>query len=296
MSHLPLALSLDHAAALIASARAGRAYGRTASDGFQIELPAYDGFGTLARSDLEVLAALYFAAETELTGLPIVAEALAENRFGLNLNDRAAAEALEALAAQMREAWINRALRNQIFLRVFGLGEADPNLGDTVVNREFEPHFARFCAAVMATVQDLSGWGAPAGAAMRLAVAAQALVGNLAGRAQGNTLVVAERLARQVQLSVTALNHPGMAMLFMGRTAWDVVRGVLGPDTPDLQAEVTQAQTGMRLLSWLTQHLDAVQAADAQGVIDAVRAEPGLPGWAEQWLDAAGVRPMGAAE
>ncbi|MGQ0564368.1 MAG: hypothetical protein ACT4OK_04775 [Gemmobacter sp.] len=289
MIHLPLALSLDHTAALIASARAGRAFGRTASDGFLIDLPAYDGFGTLARSDLEVMAALYFAAEVELTGLPLVAEALAEQRFALNLTDRGAAEALETLAAAMRDKWIDRALRNQIFLRVFGLGEADANLGDTAVNREFEPRFARFCAAVMATVQDLSGWGAPAGAAMRLA-----LTGNLAGRAQGNTLVVAERLAAQVRLSVTALNHQGLATLFMGRTAWDVVRAVLGPDAPDLQAEVTQAQTGMRLLSWLTLHLEAVQAADAQGVIDAVRAEAGLAGWAEQWLDAAGVRPMGA--
>lgn len=294
MMMLPLALSIDHAAALLSSARAGRAFGRTASDSLVIELPAYDGFGTLARSDLEVLAALYFAAQTEMTGLPAVAEALAEHRYGLNLTDPGAFEALEALAGQMRREWLDRTLRNQIFLRVFGLGEADPNLGDSAVNRAFEPRFARFCAAVLASVQELSGYGAPAGAAMRLAVAAQAVIGNLAGRTQGNTLVVAERLSRQVQLSVTALNHPGLATLFMGRTAWDVVRGVLGPDAPDLQAEVTQAQTGMRLLSWLTQALGAVQSADAQGVIDALRAEAGLPGWAEQWLDAAGALQAGA--
>lgn len=297
----PLALSLSLAEGLLARASgraadrrpAGLAQGLTAADRLFVDLPGLGGGGAgrLDAQAAEILAALYFAAETEETFLPAVAEELARNRFGLNLTDRGAAEALEALAAAMRGHWVGRALRNQIFARVFGLGEADPNLGDLAVNHEFEPRFARFCAAISRAARDLAGRGAPAGAAMRLAVAAQALSGNLDGRVQGNTLIVADRLTEQLRLSIAALHHPGMARLFMGHTAWDVVRGVLGPDTPDLAARITRAQTGLRLMTWLARHLPALQGADAQAIIDAVAAEPGLAGWAEFWLEASGVAP-----
>jgi hypothetical protein len=296
MTSLPLALSLGHVDGLLAHARAAQSFSyTTAADPFLIDLPAYDGGGgEVTQASLEVIGALYFAAEIEATYLPAVAEQLAENRYGLNLTDRGAAEALEKLATEMRHEWVDRRLRNQIFVRCFGIGEADPNLGDTVVNREFEPRFARFCLALVDSARDLGGWGAPSGAAMRAAVAAQALTANLSGRMQGNTLVATERLVRQLNLSITALNHQGLASLFMGRTAWDVVRGVLGPDTPDLQAQVTQAQTGLRLMTWLSRVLPAVQTADAQAIIDAIQGEAGLQGWAELWLDAAGVQTHGA--
>lgn len=293
---LPLALSLDHVAQLLGRARAGslaRPLGLPAQgDPFFLDLPAIgDAGGTVTAPAVETMASLYFAAEVEGTYLAPVAEELAQNRFGLNLTDRAAAEALEQLARAMRGDWVGRPLRNQIFARTFGIGEADPNLGDTAVNREFEPRFARFAAALSASARDLSGWGAPAGAAMRAAVAGQALLGNLGNRMQGNTLIVTERLAAQLRLCITALNHPGMTALFMGRTAWDVVRGVLGDQTPDLAAHVTRAQTGLRMLSWLSQNLGPVRAADAQGIVDAIRGEAGLQGWAELWLDAAGIAP-----
>jgi hypothetical protein len=84
-----------------------------------------------------------------------------------------------------------------------------------------------------------------------------------------------------------------MATLFMGRTAWDVVRGVLGPDTPDLAARTARAQTGLRLMTWFARNLGALQGADAQAIIDAVTAEPGLAGWAEFWLEASGIARRG---
>jgi hypothetical protein len=290
----PLALSLGHVAALIARARNG--YGQVlaftaAADPLLIDLPPFDGGvgGNITQASMEIIASLYFAAEIEGTYLPAVAEQLAEHRFGLNLTDQAAAEALEALVREMRQAWVDRTLRNQIFLRCFGIGEADSTLGDTSLNRQFEPLFARLCSTLSAAARDLQYGGAPAGAAMRTAVASQALLSNLSGRMQGNTLIVTERLNRQLQLSVTALNHPGMTSLFMGRTAWDVVRGVLGPDLPDLTKQVTRAQTGLRLLSWMARSLQVLQSTDAQGIIDGITAEAGVPGWAELWLDAAGI-------
>lgn len=286
----PLALSLGHVARLLEGARAAQSLSFAASvDRLLIDLPSYHGGDAVSATAVEVMAALYFAAEVETTYLPAVAEELAQHRFGLNLTDAGAAEALEALATQMRGRWVDRTLRNQIFARSFGIGEADPNLGDIAVNREFEPRFARLCAALAASSRDLHGWGAPAGAAMRAAVAAQALLSNLSGRMQGNTLVVAERLAQQLNLAITALDHPGMTSLFMGRTAWDVVRGVLGNDTPDLEAAVTQAQSGLRMLTWLARNLGPLRAAEAQGIVDAIRAEPNLQGWAEMWLAASGI-------
>jgi len=293
---LPLAQSLGHAEALLRRARgAGGGWARAASaaDLF-IDLPAHPGLsgGLTSPAAIETLAALYFAAELEGTHLVSVAELLAVERFSLNLTDRSAAEALEALAQAQRRRWVERTLRNQIFARTFGIGFADTNLGEAAVNHEFEPRFARFCISAGAAAHQLSGWGAPAGAAMRLSVAAQSLLGNLGPRAQGNTLVVAERLTGQLRQALAVLNHPGIAAVFMGRNAWDVLRGVLGPDTPDLPGHVNRAQTGMRLMSWLAGALGPVTSADAQAVIDAVTRAPGLAGWAEIWLDAAGMGGM----
>lgn len=295
MSATPLALSLEHVSRLLGRARgAGGGAARTlGTDPYFIDLPAYGGAGgdAVSASSLAVIASLYFAAGVEETYLPAVAEELARNRYGLQLTDREAAEALENLAREMETRWVGRTLRNQIFARVFGIGEPDQNQGDAATNREFEPLFARFCAAAAGAARDLQGWGAPGYAAMRLQVAAQAVISNLGPRMQGNTLIVTERLAAQLRLSIAALNHPGMTALFMGRTAWDVVRGVLGPDAPDLGRAVNQAQTGLRLLSWLAAHLEAIRASEAQGIIDAVQAEPGLDGWAQLWMEGAGISP-----
>ena len=295
MSELPLVQSLSHVATLLERARPS--FARTATftnggDPLFIDLPVFTGgaAGTVSAQAVQVLGSLYFLAEIEGTYLPSVAEEIANNRFTLNLTDREAAQALETLASRMRQDWVDRSLRNQIFARVFGIGYADPNLGDTAINSEFEPQFARFCMAIAATARDLRGWGAPAGAAARASVAAQSLLRNLAGRAQGNTLIVTEQITDQLRVSIEALNHPGLAALFMGRTAWDVVRGVLGADTPDMQGQVNRGQTGLRLFSWLSSHLDALRELDAQGVMDAVVSEPQLQGWAEVWLDAAGIQ------
>lgn len=294
MSAPPLVQSLGHVATLLDRARPGFAGAMAFSAGgdpYFIDLPAFQGGagGTISPQAMQVLASLYFLAEIEGTYLPAVAEELTNTRFTLNLSDRDAVQGLETLAGQMRQAWVDRTLRNQIFARVFGIGYADPNLGDTAINRQFEPQFARFCMAIAVTARDLGGWGAPAGAAARATVATQSLIGNLAGRVQGNTLVVTERLSAQLRLSIDALDHPGLTALFMGHTAWDVVRGVLGQDTPDMQGHVNRGQTGLRLLSWMSSHLDALRSLDAQGIIDAVRSEPQLQGWAEIWLQAAGI-------
>ncbi|MEQ9258877.1 MAG: hypothetical protein RIG84_07240 [Roseovarius sp.] len=301
MSAPPLSLSLAFSRELLS--QAGPGYGRGfalaagGEDPFFIDLPAFQGGlgGRVTAEALRVLASLYFTAEVEGTYLMAVAEELAQARFTLNLTDAEAARKLEDLATRMRGGWVPRALRNQIFGRVFGIGYADPALGDGMVNQQFEPQFARFASAARELGMSHSPYGpsSPLGAAARLTVAAGGLMGALAPKLQGNTLLVAERLTRQLQLAIDALNHPGLTSLFMGRTAWDVVRGVLGQDTPDLQAQVNRAQTGMRIMAWMAAHLGPLQSQDSEAVLAAAQVEPQLAQWAEIWLQSSGMPQQG---
>ncbi|MCL6285097.1 hypothetical protein M3P21_16325 [Ruegeria sp. 2012CJ41-6] len=289
-----LSRSLDHVASLLDRARPGFpaavAMG-LGGDPLFIDLPEYRGGlgGQISAEALQVVAALYFSAEIEGTYLMSVAEELAANRFTLNLTDREAAERLERLADAMQQGWVGRDLRNQIFARVFGVGYADPNLGDTAVNREFEPQLARFCVALLRAAQSLGGYSSSTGTAMRAGVAAQSLLASLSGRMQGNTLIVAERLSQQLRVALNALNHRGLATLFRGANAWDVVRNVLGPDTPDLAGHITRAQTGLRLIGWMADHLPSLRSADSRAISAAISSEPQAAGWAELWLTAAGI-------
>lgn len=288
-----LSNSLAHVAALHDRARPGFAApmaGVLGGDPYFVDLPAFGGGmgGTITESALRVLAALYFTAEVEGTYMMSVAEELTRARFTLNLTDREAASRLEELARAMQDDWIDRNLRNQIFARVFGLGHADPQLGAQMVNHEFEPQFARLCLALQSAHGTPSPWGPPAGNAARVAAAMQTLLSGLAPKVQGNTLLVSERLSRQLQMSIAALDHPGLTSLFMGRTAWDVIRGVLGPDTPDLLVQVNRAQTGMRILSWAADNLAALRSIGG-GADQAIRSEPQLLGWADIWLEASGI-------
>jgi hypothetical protein len=296
---LPLALSFAHVAGLLAQAHAHKAtrWARTAAlDPFHLDLPPVDGAGAqVDASSLGVLGSLYFVAAIEATYLPAVAEELARNRFGLNLTDSTAAELMEDLARAMESGWIGRDLRNQITARVFGMGQDDPNLGDGVVNRTFEPRFANFCGALISAAQQQEWGSISAGAAIRLGVAAQAVFSNLGPKMQGNTLIVTERLSTQLQLSLAALNHPGLTRLFEGRTAWDVVRNLLGADTPDLARAITLAQTGMRLFSWMAANLTGLQGNDSASVTAALAREAAVAEWATQWLEASGVQIQAAS-
>lgn len=294
---LPLSRSLAHVDSLLARARPGfgatLARGFSAGDPYFVDLPDYRGglAGQVSAESLQVIAALYFAAEVEGTFLMSLGEELAGSRFTLNLRDREAALRLEELAEAISGDWVGRDLRNQIFARVFGIGYADPNLGDTAINREFEPRMARALIALLQTSGALSYPGRGASEAMRAGVAVQSLFSNLSGRMLGNTLVVAERLSQQLQTTLLALNHPGLAQLFRGANAWDVVRSVLGSDTPDLAGHINRAQTGLRLLGWMADHIPALSSANVNMIAPAVTSEPQLAGWAEIWLTAAGIDP-----
>ncbi len=290
----PLGQSLAHMQELLDLARPGFAAPIAlvaGGDPYFIDLPAYRGGsgGRVTASSLRVIASLYMAAEIEGTYLMAVCEELANARYTLKLNDRSAAEKLETFASNMTQGWVDRALRNQIFARVFGAGHADAALGDNAVNTEFEPQFARFCMTLSLAAQNMRYAPVSSGVTIRANVAAQSLLGNLGNRVQGNTLIVTERLTNQLNLAIETLNSPGLVALFQARTIWDVIRGVLGPDTPELQGFVNRAQTGLRIFSWLSANLEGFQSSDPTRISDAIAAEPQLQGWSEIWLESAGI-------
>lgn len=259
----------------------------SAQDAF-VDLPDFQGglAAQIGSAELRTLASLYFLAELEETYLISTAEELSRQRFNLNLTDTNAAQKLEELAIGMQGSWIDANLRNQIFTRVFGIGMAQPGIAS---GTDFEPRFAQFCNAVR-TALIASRWGAAGSEIARAGVAGQAVLTSLAPRVQGNTLIVTERLTEQLNLSLSALNHRGLASLFQGYTAWDVIRGVMGSDVPNLQAQVNLAQTGLRLLGWMAGSLDALRAVNVSALTQSLRGEPQLQAWAEVWLEAAGVQ------
>ena len=288
-SALPLSSSLAHVGALLDQARPQFSGARSLGlpDAF-IDLPAFEGglSANVSAAELRTVASLYFLAELEGTYLIAVAEELGRARFSLNLTDSDAAQALEDLATHLAGDWVDTPLRNQIFVRVFGIGDVES--GPALSTPEFEPRFAAYIAALQATSRALS-WG-PAGAeAARVGVSGLSFLATFGQRMQGNTLLVAEKLTTQLRLSLAALNQPGLAALFQGRTAWDVVRGVLGNDTPDLTGHVNRAQTGLRLLSWTAQHLDIIKANNTPQIAQAIAAEPQLASWGHIWLEASGL-------
>ena len=289
----PLAASLALSRDLLAAARPFGGMGRTLSglDALEIDIPAYHG-GLGARLDapaLRTLASLYFCAEIEGTYLMAVAEELAQARFTLNLGDMEAARQLEDFATAMRRDWVPRDVRNQIYARVFGLGYADPALGDAMINQAFEPQFARVAQGLAAVLIGPPMQTSTIGASARLSLSFSGLASVLSPKLQGNTLIITERLTAQLEQAVTVLNAPALARLFMGQTAWDVVRGVLGDDLPDLSRAVTRAQTGMRILAALADVAPALHAGGGADLAARLAAQPSLADWALMWLEASGL-------
>ncbi len=245
------------------------------------------GGAVVDRETIEVMAALYFQAELEQTGLIAVAEVITDARFTLEVRDPDTAGALEDFARQMRGNWYPRPLREQLFARTFGYSSSHSSGADNSLNREFEPLFGQLCAA-LELYQSQRRWGAPpTGTAARVEFAAQALLANLARRRFGNTLIAAQRIQRQLQAALALLGQPGIQRLFAAQNLWGVIRNILGPDTPDLARWIERAQSGMRILGWLAQHHTALGGSALQ---QRLAAAPELASWASSWLQASGYR------
>ncbi len=273
---------------LLAQPRAALAF--SFAGPLQINLPplgAGGGLGGGIRPEaLQVLASLYFQAELEQATIIPLAELLTESRYSLQLTDQSAAVLLEQFAEGMQERWLTRSIREQVFARTFGTGPALLDEPGAAVNRNFETLFAQFCQTLVRYEAD-ARWQAP-GAAATVAVemAAQQLIANLAQRQFGNTLTAAQRIQGQLQAALDLLSHPAIPRLFEARDVWSLIRSVLGADAPDLNRLVSRAQNGLRLLTWLAEHLGDIGNGRIGLVLSSSR-DPII--WAAGWLQATGV-------
>lgn len=258
------------------------------NDPLEINLPSYGGAGpnAVSRETLELMASLYFQAELEQVGIIPIAELLTENRFSLQVRNAEAADMFEQFASSMRSQWYNRQVREQIFARTFGIGAQATSDAGVTVNRNFEPQFGQVCYALERYRSQVQPDSLPGAFIVPVEVAFRNLVQNLSSRVFGNTLTAANRIQTQLQAAINLLNHPGVTMLFQSRNIWELIRNILGADTPDLQRLITRAQSGLRIVGWMSGNLNAIQSG---GLQNALFSQPAVFDWAASWLQASGM-------
>lgn len=258
------------------------------NDPLEINLPAYSGGGSsiVNREILEVLAALYFQAELEQAGIIPIAELLTENRFNLQLRDAEAANMFEQFSIRLRSAWYTRQIREQIFARTFGSGAQATNEAGATVNRNFETLFAQACYALLRYQSLRHSNSLPGTYVVQLEVALKNLFQNLGGRVFGNTPSASNKIQEQLQMAIDLLNHHGVTSLFQARNMWQLIGNILGADAPDHQRIITRAQSGLRIIGWMSENLTAIQ----EGRLDSVLlSQTALYLWAASWLQASGL-------
>jgi hypothetical protein len=248
--------------------------------------------GELGSEELKVMATLYLQAELEQAGVIPVAELLAQQRILLGVRSISSAAKLETFAVRNHH-WYDRQNRILLFARLFGLGLAARSEEGNTVNRDFQQRFATLCLTLVRYGEDFRGSLRPAStreALLRQVATDLAL--NLGARQFGNTISAARLIQEQLQQAIDLLNDVEIGVLFQARGLWDVLRKLLGPETPDLGRLLTRGQSGQRILNWL---------ASTVGRLDGTVAGPLLTAnepvyvWAASWLSATGVDLGGAA-
>jgi hypothetical protein len=236
---------------------------------------------------LRVMATLYFQAELEQAGVIVVAELLAAARLTLGARGERVSRKLDEFAERGRHQWYDRQSRSLTFARLFGLGAAADPHGSSV-NRDFQQRFATLCLALVNHQRDYF-WSQTPGPTREASLreAATALLFNLGPRQYGNLPNAARLIQEQLRAAIDLLNDPDLAPLFGARGMWDVLRQVLGKETPDLGRLLTRGQTGLRLLDWLATVIPALSNTAPAGPL--APANSPVYTWAASWLAATGI-------
>jgi hypothetical protein len=236
---------------------------------------------------LRVMATLYFHAEMEQAGVIVVAELLSASRHTLEVRSERVSRKLDAFAERGRHEWYERQSRSLTFARLFGLGTAT-DLHNSSVNRDFQQRFATLCLALVNHQRDFF-WSPAPGPTREASLreSATALLFNLGPRQYGNLLNAARLIQEQLRAAIDLLNDPDLASLFGARGMWDVLRRVLGNETPDLGRLSTRGQTGLRLLDWLASVITVLRNPVAAGPL--APANSTVYTWAASWLAATGI-------
>lgn len=265
----------------------------TGDDPLRLDLPPLIGAGApgIDAATLRGMGALYFQAELERAGVIPVVEMLADARAEQMVGSAQVAAKLEDFAQRQRR-WYDRRRRNQLFARLFGFGEAATNEAGAAINREFEGRLAALCAAIDRFAGE-ARWGtAPsADGAVRRTAAGLAL--NLGERQGGNALVAGRLIDEQLRAALAILSDRELQTLFRAHGPWDLLRQILGVDTPDLGSLIDRAQSGLRIIDWLASVLDQLEVETSTQPL--LSADSPVVVWAATWLRSTGLGP-GAAE
>ncbi|WP_028644141.1 hypothetical protein [Nocardioides sp. URHA0020] len=241
-----LAVSLD------AALRDVRALSLAAGgDPLRLQLPP-DGIddATIEPAAAAVLGSLYLLSELEQVGVVPCAELLANERWGLGIQDPAAAGQLEAYAASVPR-WPRAPMREQLFARLFGTPvEPDAVPGRPSIaaaplgNEAFEELLAGYCDAI--ATFDPHGLPRTRGG---LRLAGDRLRANLSPRQYGNTLIVAKPLVEQLRSSLDLLALQGVGDLFHVSGTWAVVRAMQPSGSVDIGRHLDRGQSGRTVVS-----------------------------------------------
>lgn len=261
-------------------------------DALKLNLPPIIGGGassvTPDAATLKVLATLYFQAELEQAGIIAVAEVLADNRYQLSIQSVPAANLLEDFFRKKRD-WLDRNSREYIFARVFGTGSLARNEEGALVNRDFQTKFANFCLELRRGGEDLR-WRKTISPMFDAAIkqAATDLLFNLGSRGYGDVLQAARRIQTQLSKAIELLSSEGIGNALQTRGMWNVLRAVLGENTPDFARLTTRGQSGLQLLNWLAEILPLI--ADRNHRRPLFETNSPVINWAEMWLEATGLK------
>lgn len=289
-AHLRLPDSLALIRSFLYSPAGSQALG-AAEDPLHLNLPPVlstrEG-GAPTPDALRVMGALYLQAEMEEAGVIPVAELLANARGSLSLTSTRAAGKLEVFAERSRQ-WYDRAHRSQVFARLFGLGPATGSEAGNTVNGDFQQRLATLCLILVRYGEDYR-WSRVVGSTREalLRQTATDLLVNLGLRQFGNTLIAARLIQEQLQHAIDILNDPDIGVLFQARGMWDLLRKILGDETPDLGRLLTRGQSGLRILDWLASVIPQL----SESTLSRPLVPTGSPVfvWAAQWLEATGVQ------
>lgn len=262
-----------------------------ADDPLRLALPALPNPTATApqREVLTAYAALYLQAELEEAGVLPAVDALAEQRHGLALQDRAAAQKLDRLAFSARD-YPSRGERATIFARLFGMGPAavrglqqsNSPLGgwgqDDGARLDFQQRLVRFATAVVrADLERQRGAhqasGTQAGLISQAAwrAAAQDLLALLAAAPAGSLVQWARRLHARTLQAFELLGDAGLMRQLGSRSPWDTLTRLLPEDgAPRRDAAARRGAAGQQLLRSLA-HVFDVEFPDAEAVQAALR-------------------------
>ena len=261
----------------------------TVEDPLRLDLPPMLATAGQAPSAemLRTMAALYFQSEMEQAGIIPVAEMLAASRRTLEMRSARVSRKLDEFAERGRHQWYDRQSRNVTFTRLFGAG-AVANLHDGASNRDFQQRLATLCFTLTNYQRD-HFWGQTPGPMRETALreAATALLFNLGPRQYGALPNAARLIQEQLRAAIDLLNDPDLASLFGARGMWDVLRRVLGKETPDMGRLLTRGQAGLRLLDWLATVIPVLSNPAPAGPLAA--SNSAVYTWAASWLAATGI-------